>query len=116
MIILVTAVLLIIIGIYGIMTKKNLIKIVLSLTIVETGINIFIIGIGYIKKGTAPILNTKELLINPSSKVVDPLPQALVLTSIVIGVAITAMALAIVIRMYSKKNTLNIDKFKELKW
>ncbi len=116
MVFFVTSVILILIGIYGVMVKRNILKIILSLTIMETGVNIFIISIGYIKGRTAPILNLKSLLEKPSSKVVDPLPQALVLTAIVIGVAVTAMALAIAVRMYSKGKSMNLDKFKELKW
>ena len=47
---------------------------------------------------------------------VDPLPQALVLTAIVIGVGITALMLAYALKLYEKKRTLDISKFTELKW
>jgi multicomponent Na+:H+ antiporter subunit C len=47
---------------------------------------------------------------------VDPVPQALVLTAIVIGVAVNALLLALVIRLYRKKGTLNVEDFRELKW
>jgi multicomponent Na+:H+ antiporter subunit C len=47
---------------------------------------------------------------------VDPVPQALVLTAIVIGVAVTALALTIVIRLHDHHKTLDISKIRELKW
>jgi multisubunit Na+/H+ antiporter MnhC subunit len=65
---------------------------------------------------TAPILSNRALLENPSAKAVDPVPQALVLTAIVIGVAVLALALSIVMRIYETHGTLNVDKIKELRW
>jgi len=50
------------------------------------------------------------------NKMVDPVPQALVLTAIVIGFGVTAVALALVIRLYRHHGTLNIDEIKNLKW
>jgi len=47
---------------------------------------------------------------------VDPVPQALVLTAIVIGLGVTAVALALVIRLYDHHKTLNINKIRKLKW
>ncbi len=113
--------LLILIGLYGALVKRNLIKIIIGLSIMDTGINMLIISLGFVKGGTAPIISLKSLfqknsLLVDVSKIVDPLPQALVLTAIVIGVAVTAMALSVVIRMYSVKKSIEIDDFKELKW
>lgn len=91
-------------------TKRNLIKIIIGLNIMETGVNLLLIATGYISGGTAPIMNKTW------TKVVDPIPQALVLTAIVIGVAVTAMALSIVVRIYEKNNSLDIRKIKEMRW
>ena len=88
------------IGLYGVMTKRNLIKIFISLSIMDTGVNLMLITIGYLPGGTAPIENANF------AKYVDPLPQALVLTAIVIGVSVTALALALLIKYHSKKGTL----------
>lgn len=104
------------IGFYGVMTRKNLIKIVLSFTIAQTGLNIVIIALGYVEEKTAPILHNEELLKNPADKIVDPLPQALVLTAIVIGIAVTALFLSYIIKMYGVKKSLSIEDYKELKW
>ncbi len=112
----VSSILLILIGLYAVLVKRNIMKIVIGLSLMDTGVNLLIISLGFIRGRTAPIINTRDLLVNTSSKVVDPLPQALVLTAIVIGVAVTAVALSIVMLMYSKKKTLEIDEYKELKW
>ncbi len=116
-----SSIVLMLIGLYAALTKRNLIKIIIGLSIMDTGINLFIISLGFVKNATAPIISLKELFKSNSllvdvSKVVDPLPQALVLTAIVIGVAVTAMALSIVIRMYSVKKSIETDDYKELKW
>ncbi len=99
---------LILIGIYGLLTQKNVIKIIVALNILEIGINVFIISIGYVLGGVAPILtsqnNTSALLY------VDPLPQALVLTSIVIGVGITALALVLARKMHEKYGTYELEE------
>ena len=109
----IAAVSLILIGIYAVLTKKNIIKIVLGLSIVETGVNILLVAIGYVKGGTAPIFSDPSM---KPSQMVDPVPQALVLTAIVIGLAVTALALSIVIRLYDHHKTLNIDRIRQLKW
>ncbi len=100
------------VGLYGVLTRKNIIKIIIGLCIMEYSLNLFFIMIGYIKGGVAPIVN-----LSYSDKVtyVDPLPQALVLTAIVIGLATTALLLAIAIKLYKKYKTFDIDKINNLK-
>ena len=106
-----TAIILFLIGLYGVLTRKNLLKILVSLSIIDTAVNVFIIAVGYIKNGVAPIISASNKVIDPNNiKVVDPLPGALVLTAIVIGVGTTAMALAITVSLYKKYKTLNIDE------
>ncbi len=109
----ISAILLILIGIYAVLTKKNIIKIVIGLSIVDSGVNLLLISLGYIKNGTAPIFSMPGLT---ADKMVDPIPQALVLTAIVIGLGVTAVALALVIRLYDHHKTLNINKIRKLKW
>src|SRR3989339_776212 len=92
------------VGLYGLITRRNLVKIVISLSIMEFSTFIFMALIGYIDGGVAPIITGQE--INPTY--VDPLPQALVLTAIVIGLATTAMLMAIAIRLYKKYRTFDI--------
>lgn len=104
---------LILIGLYIVLVKTNLIKIIVGLHFVNTGVNILLICIGYIRGRTAPIFSKPG--INPTN-VVDPVPQALVLTAIVIGVAVLALALSIVIKVYEHNKTLNVSRIKGLKW
>jgi multicomponent Na+:H+ antiporter subunit C len=109
-----TSILLILIGLYAVLTKKSLIKIIIGLSIIDGGIHLLLIGIGYIKNGTAPIFSPG--FENAADKMVDPVPQALVLTAIVIGFGVTAVALSLIIRLYRHHKTLNIDQIKNLKW
>jgi len=112
---------LIAIGLYGVITKRNLIKIVLGLSILDSGVNLLFITMGYVANGTAPIFSPAVMerfkTVEEAAKaMVDPVPQALVLTAIVIGFGVTAVALALVVRLYRHHNTTNIDEIRNLKW
>ena len=97
----------ILVGIYGILTKRNIIKMVMSLYIMNSGVILLFVSIGYITGGQAAIFeNSKKLM-------VDPLPQAVMLTTIVIGLGITALALALAIKIYDDYKTLNTTKLLE---
>jgi len=103
------------VGLYGVMVKRNLIKIVIGLIIMESAVNIFIVMIGYRKDGIAPIMSK---VMDPSvflARSVDPVPQALVLTAIVIGLGVTAMTVAIALRLYEKYGTYDIKEIRNLK-
>ena len=100
------------VGLHGVITRRNLIKIALGMCIMEYSTNLFLALVGYVKGGIAPIL-TRDL--DKGTTFVDPLPQALVLTTIVIGLATTAMMLAIAIRLYRKHRTFDIREINSLK-
>jgi multisubunit Na+/H+ antiporter MnhC subunit len=99
------------VGLYGVLTRKNIIKIIIGLCVMEYSLYLFLAMTGYINGGAAPIIDPANLGVN----VVDPLPQAVVLTAIVIGLATTALLLAIAIRLYKKYKTFDIDKINTLK-
>ena len=109
-----SAIALILIGLYAVLIKKNLIKIVIGLSLADAGIHLLFVAIGYLKGGTAPIFSPS--VVGKNVTMVDPVPQALVLTAIVIGFAVTAVALSLVIRLYRHHGTLEIDEIKNLKW
>ncbi len=111
-IVLIGVILLLIIGFFGALTKRNLIKILIALGIADTGVNLFFITIGYISGKTAPIFSKNGLT---ASQMVDPVPQALVLTAIVIGVAVLALGLSIIIRVYEHYGTLNVSRIKRMR-
>lgn len=104
---------LIFIGLYIVLVKHNLVKVIIGLSILDTGVNLFLISIGYIERGTAPIFSRPEM---EAARMVDPVPQALVLTAIVIGVAVLALALSLAIRLYHHYGTLNLRKIREMRW
>lgn len=105
-----------IIGLWGILTQKNLIKMIISFSIVDTSIHLILVAIGYVKGKTAPIIDSAVDSSKVADAVVDPLPQALVLTAIVIGLGITALMLTYALKMYREKKTLEIGNYKDLKW
>lgn len=101
------------VGLYAILSKRNLIKIIVGLIIAECAVNLFFVLIAYKEQGRAPIFEAG--LDIPPLSMVDPLPHALVLTSIVIGLATTALTVAIAMRIYEKYGTFDIAKIRELK-
>ena len=104
------AIFMMMLGLYGILTNRNVIKIIISLNILEIGLNVFIISVGFVKGGIVPILTSST---GDAPIFVDPLPQALVLTAIVIGVGTTALGLSLAKKMYQKYGTYNIDEMGE---
>jgi len=112
----IAGILLILIGLWGILTKHNIIRMIVGFSLFDTGIHIVMVGVGYVKGKTAPILDEAVNLKNAAQEIVDPLPQALVLTAIVIGLGITALMLAYALRLYQRNKTLDIKNFNDLKW
>lgn len=104
------------IGIAGILTHRNVLRIVIGFTVVDTGLNIAVVATGYITGGTAPILDAGLSRANAATHAIDPIPSALVVTAIVIGLSVTAMMLAFAIRLYAAKKTLSIDALTDSKW
>jgi len=102
-------------GIFAMLTRKNMMKIILGFSIADTGIHIIIVSLGYLKDKTAPIIDSTIKISEATSSVVDPIPSALVLTAIVIGLATTALMLSFVVMMYKKKKSLSINDYQELK-
>jgi len=112
----ITGFILVVIGLYGMLTRKNIIKIIIGFSIVDTGVHLIMVSVGYLKDRTAPILDSAVAPGEALRTVVDPVPSALVLTAIVIGLAVTALMLAYAVRLYETKGSLDIHDFKELKW
>ncbi|MDP2173024.1 MAG: sodium:proton antiporter [Candidatus Cloacimonadaceae bacterium] len=100
-----------IIGMSGVILQRNMIKIIIGLAIMEYSVILFLILIGYIDGGTVPIISESF----EKGPFVDPLPQALVLTAIVIGLATKALLLSVAIRLYKHYGTFDIRKMNNLK-
>ncbi|MFC2062268.1 sodium:proton antiporter [Elusimicrobiota bacterium] len=103
------------IGLYGVITKKNVVKIIISIIIMENALNLFLLLIGFRKGGIAPILKSGMDVEKFANTAVDPLPQAMVLTAIVIGFSVAALMVAVAIRLYQRFNTFDITEIKDLK-
>ncbi|RLD46051.1 MAG: cation:proton antiporter [Bacteroidetes bacterium] len=111
--------LLVIVGFWGVLQQKNIIKIIVSFTILNTGINLVMVALGYVKGRTAPIIDSSIDGVvdnNVLNAIVDPVPQALVLTAIVIGLGVTSLLLAYAMKLFKAKKSLEINDFNDLKW
>ena len=106
---------LLLLGVYGIIAKKNLVKIVIGLLIVEYATNLMLILVGYRSGGSAPIITDAEKAALEVVNFVDPLPQALIVTSIVIGLGLTALVISICLRLFEKYETFDILQIRRLK-
>ena len=98
---------LILIGLYAVIFRRNLIKMVIGITLIQSGVNLFLITLGYREDSVAPIFTS----LPPGTVVPEgmsfPVPQALTLTSIVIGVAVLALMLSLIIHLYNHYGTLD---------
>ncbi|MFO8086191.1 MAG: cation:proton antiporter subunit C [Bacteroidales bacterium] len=108
--------LLVLTGLWGVIARKDIIRMIIGFSLFDTGLHVIMVSIGYIRNHTAPILDDAVDKADAANQVVDPMPQALVLTAIVIGLAVTALMLAYTVRLHKEKGSLNISNFKDLKW
>jgi multicomponent Na+:H+ antiporter subunit C len=112
---------LLLIGIYAIVAKKNIIKIIIGILVAEYSVNLFLLLLGYRWGGRAPIAGPEDIDQNGNAGIefiresVDPIPQALILTSIVIGLAMVAMMVAMAIRIYDRYGTFDISRIRRLR-
>ncbi len=106
----ITVVLLFFMGLAAVLYRRNLIKIVIALNIVESSVNLFFITLAYRPDSTAPIFTMAPAL--SELRMVLPSPQALILTNIVIGFATTALMLTMAVLTYRNNMTLDITKLK----
>lgn len=99
-------VILMMIGFYAMIAKKNLIKKIIGMNIFQTAVFLFYISLADVEGGTAPIVWEGM----EGATYVNPLPHVLILTAIVVCVSTTAVALAIAIRIYEEYGTIEEDK------
>jgi multicomponent Na+:H+ antiporter subunit C len=99
------------VGLYGIVSSRNLIRAILSLTVVQSATYVVLLAVGYVKGGAAPIFAD----IPQTSKAVDPVVQVLVLTDIVIEATVTAMLLALAVRAHKRFGSLDPQDLRALK-
>lgn len=100
----IAAVILMLVGLYTVIVNGNLIKKVIGLNILSTAIILFYISISKVKDGSAPIYANDVIRYD------NPLPHVLMLTAIVVGVSVTAVALAIIIKIKEHYGTIEEDE------
>ncbi len=105
----VASVVLFCIGLYAVIAKGNLIKKFMGLNIMETAVFAFIVALGVVDGGDAPIMGA-----GATPPFVNPLPQSLILTGIVVAVSTTALALSLIIRIWHQCGTIEADELREL--
>jgi multicomponent Na+:H+ antiporter subunit C len=115
-ILLITGFCLSLIGLWGMLTQRNILRIIIGFAVIDTGLHIVMVATGYIRGGTAPIIDAALSKTQAAQHAIDPVPSALVVTAIVIGLSVTAVMLSYAIRLYAAKHTLSIDAFTESKW
>lgn len=99
------------VGLYCVLRKRNIIKMIIGIGIMEYAVNLFFVLIGYRAEARSPIFAKGQVVQN----MVDPLPQALVMTSIVIGLAIMLSLVAMAIVIYERYGTFDITRINKLK-
>ena len=96
-------------GFYIVVSRGNLVKKVVGLNIFQVSVFMFYISIGKVSGGTPPILPI-DLQVDPDVVYSNPLPHVLILTAIVVGVATTSLALALIVRIREEYGTIEEDE------
>ncbi|MCR3921798.1 MAG: cation:proton antiporter subunit C [Firmicutes bacterium] len=104
------AIILFIIGFHTMLTHDNLIKKIIGMNIMDTSIFLFFVAIGYVRGGRAPILEP-----GTTQTYINPVPSALILTGIVVGVSITAYALSLIVKLYKHYGTIDAEEIMRLR-
>ncbi|CAI28021.1 Conserved hypothetical protein [Ehrlichia ruminantium str. Gardel] len=103
----VVSIMLMVIGLYITIANKNLVRKLIGLNIFQTSVLLFYISIGYVYGAVPPILTDKAVLYT------NPLPSVLMLTAIVVGVAILAVGLSIIVKINKKFSSISDRKIRD---
>lgn len=105
------AMILFVIGFGNLLLQPNLIKKIIGLNIMDSGMYLFLAEKGYIEGRVAPIVVDG---VQSVEAYINPIPSGLVLTGIVVSVSVTALMLSLTIRLYKRYHTLNLDEISKL--
>ena len=105
------AVWLFVVGLYGVVSSRNLIHLVVCLSVMQSSTYVLLLSVGYVNGGTAPIFAD----VPKGTRAVDPVVQALTLTDVVVSVAIVALLLALSIQVQKQAKTTDPDQLTELR-
>jgi multicomponent Na+:H+ antiporter subunit C len=111
-----TALGLVLIGLACVLTQRHVFKIILGFSVLDTATHLFLVVLGHVRQGAAPIWQAGMADGALAAAAVDPIPSALVLTAIVIGLGTTAVLVGIAVRMVKESGSLDIRDYGVLKW
>lgn len=100
-----------VVGLWGVVTSRHLVRTVISLSVVQSSTYLVLLGVGYRTGGTAPIIAD----ITQRSTLVDPVVQVLVLTDVVIEATVIALLLALVVQAHKRFGTVDPDELRPLR-
>ena len=99
------------VGLYGIVTSRNLVHMVICLSVAQSSTYVLLLSIGFRTGGTAPIF----LDVPVGTRAVDPVVKALALTDVVVGATVTALLLALAVQAHKRHGTLDPEEFRSLR-
>ena len=99
-----------VVGLYGIVTSRNLIHLALCLTVTQSSTYVLLLAIGYVRGGGPPIFKGVKL----GTTAVDPVVQALTLTDIVVSVTVIALILALALDIHRHRGSVDPEEIAEL--
>jgi multicomponent Na+:H+ antiporter subunit C len=100
-----------VVGLYGITTSKDLIHLIMCVSVAQSSTYVLLLAIGYRTAATAPIFKDVPV----GTRAVDPVVQALTLTDVVVGVTVTALLLALAVQEHKRFGTLDPDELQALR-
>jgi multicomponent Na+:H+ antiporter subunit C len=98
-------------GLYGMATSRNLVHLIVCLSVAQSATYVLILAVGYRLGATAPVFSD----VLPSVRATDPVVQALSLTDIVVGATVTALLLAFALRIYKKQGTVDPEELRGMR-
>jgi multicomponent Na+:H+ antiporter subunit C len=99
------------VGVVGIATSRNLIHLILCVNVMQSSTYVLLLSIGFRAHATAPVFGD----VAREARTVDPIVQALTLTDVVVGVAVTALLLALAVQVHKRSGTLDPDELRALR-
>ncbi len=103
------------VGLYMMIANENLVKKLIGVNLFQTAIFLFFVAVAYVEGGGSPIVPAETSPDPAALELASPLPHVIVLTAIVVGVALTAVGLALIVRIYTEYGTLREDTLREVR-
>lgn len=100
-----------IVGFYGMATSRNLVHLIMCLSVAQSSTYVLLLMIGYRHDATAPVFSD----VLPGVRATDPIVQALTLTDIVVGATVTALLLALTLRIWKKRHSTDPDSTQSMR-